>query len=131
MRATRESSPSETSGTRCQERAHTSRDLHHRDTMKLRRDERCVPAPQGLPVPVRETSGTRRQERAHRSRDLHHRDTMKLRRDGLFRAASVPLGMLTAGTRSWHLGILHTGQQAVARRGLEEEILSDQEQGRY
>ena len=94
---------------RIQEWAHTSRNLHHRDRMKLRRDERCISAPQGHPVPVRKTSGTRRQERAHTSRNLHHRDTMMLRLQELFRAVSGPPGMLPLRTKSWHLGMSHPG----------------------
>ena len=89
--------------------------------MKLRRDERCIPAPQGHPVPVRKTSGTRRQERAHTSRNLHHRDTMMLRLEELFRAVSGPPGMLPPGTKSWHLGMSHPGTvgtgEARSRRG--------------
>ena len=78
-----------------QKRAHTSKDLRHRDEV------RCMP--QGCPLPVRETSGTRRQERAHTSKDLRHRDTMKLRREELIMAASGPPGTLPPGTKSWHL----------------------------
>ena len=87
-----------------QEQAHTSKDLHHRDTMKLRR-ERCITAPQGCPVPVRETSGTRRQERAHTSKDLHHRNEMKLRRES-FQGSIRASEYVTSGNKilaSWNI----------------------------
>ena len=109
----------ETSDTRWKEQAHTRENLHKRDMMKIRRDERCVPAPQGRPVPVRETSGTRWQEQAHMSENLHRMDMMILRREGLFRAASGPSGMLPLGTKSWHQGMSRpgaAGRQEVLKR---------------
>ena len=39
-------------GTRWQDQAKTSKKLHHRDVVMLQRKMRCVPAPQGCPVPV-------------------------------------------------------------------------------
>ena len=48
---------------------------------------------------------------------------MKLRREELFRTASGPPGILPPGTKSWHLGMSRPGAEAVARRGVEAEIV--------
>ena len=94
----------QTNGMRWQEKAHISKDLHHRDG----RRGACHTGVQSQSERQVVRDGKDEVTRARTS--LDHMDTMKFWRKELFRAASGPWGMLPPGTKSWHLqGMSHPG----------------------